>query len=163
MIRGVRTRRLAAWIAPGIALAWLAIGPTSAVAAASPVTRTFSLVASPNSRTRTLVNIDSLLVNARCSASGAPVIYAFTSSSNSDLFGRFYDGLGRLHIVKDSSFSKLGKGVRLTPSTGDFDATGTVMFETYSGKVVTVEYAFDNSTTLGKRDVCTVYGSAIAS
>jgi hypothetical protein len=29
--------------------------------------------------------------------------------------------------------------------------------------VVTVDYAFDNSTTLAKPDVCTVYGSAIAS
>jgi len=72
-------------------------------------------------------------------------------------------GLGRLHIVRDSSFVKGNPAVLLSATTGDFDATGTVLFETYNARVVTVDYAFDNSTTLAKRDVCTVYGSAIAS
>jgi hypothetical protein len=53
--------------------------------------------------------------------------------------------------------------MQLSTNSGDFDATGTVLFETSNGKVVTVNYAFDNSTTLSKQNVCTVYGSVIAS
>jgi hypothetical protein len=92
------------------------------------------------------------------------VVFAFSSASNADLFGRLFDGLGRVHIIKNSSFTKTGapRGVSLTPSSGDFDSTGIVMFETSTGKVVTVDYALDNSTTLSKLNVCTVYGSLIA-
>lgn len=90
------------------------------------------------------------------------MIFAFSASSNADLFGRAYDGFGRLHTIKDSLFVKGTGGDRLSTTSGDFDGTGTVQFETYTGKVVTVDYAFDNSTTLAKRNVCTVYGSAIA-
>src|SRR5437588_11449096 len=35
-------------------------------AAAGPVTRTFSFVAGLNSKTRTLLNVDNFLMNARC-------------------------------------------------------------------------------------------------
>jgi hypothetical protein len=70
--------------------------------------------------------------------------------------------LGRIHIVKNSSFTNKGNGVSLSTSSGDYDATGTVLFETSAGKVVTVNYAFDNSTTLTRMNVCTVYGSLIA-
>ena len=66
---------------------------------------------------------------------------------NADLFGRVFDRLGRMHIIKNSSFTSKSKGVSLTPATGDFDTTGTVLFETSDGKVVTVNYALDNSTT----------------
>jgi hypothetical protein len=135
----------------------------SAAVARAPLTRTFSFIGAPRSKTVTLVNTDSLLINARCNAQGEPVIYAFSSSHNADLFGRFYDGLGRLHIVRDSSFVKGDPAVLLSATSGDFDATGTVMFETYNARVVTVDYAFDNSTTLAKRNVCTVYGTAISS
>lgn len=43
------------------------------------------------------------------------------------------------------------------------DASGNVLYETAAGNVVTVNYAFDNATTLNKRNLCTVYGSFIAS
>jgi hypothetical protein len=138
-------------------------GAASAAVTRGPVTRTFSFIGAARSKTVTLVNTDSLLINARCNAQGEPVIYAFSSSHNADLFGRFYDGLGRLHIVRDSSFVKGNPAVLLSTASGDFDATGTVMFETYNARVVTVDYAFDNSTTLAKRNVCTVYGTAISS
>jgi hypothetical protein len=52
---------------------------------------------------------------------------------------------------------------QLSPLSGDFDATGSVLFETSTGKVVTVNIAFDNSTTLVKQNVSTVFGSVIAS
>ena len=65
--------------------------------------------------------------------------------------------------MKNSAFTKTSKGVQLSTNSGDFDGTGTVLFETSTGKVVTVNYAFDNSTTLSKQNVCTVYGSLIAS
>jgi hypothetical protein len=146
-----------------LTLSLLAAGTSSAAVSRGPATRTFSFIGSAKSKTVTLVNTDSLLINARCNAQGEPVIYAFSSSQNADLFGRFYDGLGRLHIVRDSSFVKGNPAELLSATTGDFDATGTVLFETYNARVVTVDYAFDNSTTLAKRDVCTVYGSAIAS
>ena len=63
--------------------------------------KTFSFIGKPNSSTTTLVNVDSLLINARCDATGKPVIFAFTSASSADLFGRIFDGLGRLHIVEE--------------------------------------------------------------
>jgi hypothetical protein len=41
--------------------------------------------------------------------------------------------------------------------------SGCLGLEVSDGKVVTVSYAFDNSTTLAKQNVCTVYGSFVAS
>ncbi len=162
MQRIISPRRLAAvTISIG---ALVAIGATSAGAAVSAgaVTKTFSLIAKPNSSTTTLVNIDSLLINARCNASGQPVVYAFTSAPNADIFGRVFDGYGRVHIVHNTAFTNKTKGIQLSPQSGDFDATGTVLFESSTGKVVTVNIAFDNSTTLGKQNMCTVFGSMIA-
>jgi hypothetical protein len=156
-MRGVAALRVSI-----IASIVMTAGTASATAASSAVTRTFSFIGTANSRTMTVVSIDSLLINARCNAQGEPVIFAFSSASNADLFGRFFDGLGRLHIIKNSSFTKKSKGVSLSATSGDFDSTGTVLFETFNGKVVTVNYAFDNSTTLAKRNVCTVYGSITA-
>jgi hypothetical protein len=165
MKRIIGTRSLAALVLSTTALVVLTSGAANAVAAPNAVTKTFSFVGTANGKTQTLVNINGLLINARCNAQGNPVIFGFSSSSNADLFGRFFDGLGRLHIVKNSSFTKKGdpKGMSLATSGGDFDASGNVLFETYSGKVVTVDYAFDDSTTLAKRNVCTVYGSYVAS
>ena len=137
-------------------------GAASAITS-NPTTKTFSFIGKPGSKTSTIVNIDSLLINARCSTNGSPVIFAFSSAQKADLFGRIFDGLGRLHIVKNSSFVKGSSGVALSTSSGDFDATGTILFEVSDGTVVTVTYAFDNSTTLTKQNVCTVYGSYIAS
>jgi len=137
-------------------------GPAIAITS-NPVAKTFSFVGKPNSKTTTIVNVDSLLMNARCDPRGNPVIFAFSSAQSADLFGRIFDGLGRLHIVKSSSFVKGTKGVALSTSSGDFDATGTMLYEISDGTVVTVNYAFDNSTTLGKQNVCTVYGSYVAS
>jgi hypothetical protein len=171
MKRLIGARGLAGLIVSIIALVVLAAGTSSArvtaytSAAAGPVTKTFSFIGKPGSRTSTVVNIDSLLINARCSSNGSPVIFAFSSATSADLFGRIFDGLGRLHIIKNSSFTKkdVPKGLSLSTSSGDFDSTGTVLFEMSDGKVVTINYAFDNSTTLSKMNVCTVYGSLIAS
>jgi hypothetical protein len=159
----IGTRGLARLVVSSIALVVFDAGTASAVGGPGPVTKTFSFVGKPGSRTATVVNIDSLLINARCDPRGNPVIFAFSSASSADLFGRIFDGLGRLHIVKNSSFTRASKGVSLSTSSGDFDATGTVLFEVSNGTVVTVNYAFDNSTTLANRNVCTVYGSLIAS
>jgi hypothetical protein len=171
MKRLIGARGLAGLIVSIIALVVLAAGTSSArvighaTAAPGPVTKTFSFIGKPGSRTSTVVNIDSLLINARCSSNGSPVIFAFSSATSADLFGRIFDGLGRLHIIKNSSFTKkdVPKGLSLSTSSGDFDSTGTVLFEMSDGKVVTINYAFDNSTTLSKTNVCTVYGSLIAS
>lgn len=163
MKRLSKTGGLAALIVSVVALAAPAAG-SSRKGVSSAATRTFSFIGKPGSSTSTLFNIDGLLVNARCDSRGSPVVFAFSSSTSADLFGRLFDGLGRIHIIKNSSFTKSGapKGVSLTPSSGDFDSTGTVLFETSSGNVVTVAYALDNSTTLSKMNVCTVYGSIIA-
>ena len=168
MKRLTSTRRLAALIVSTVALVALAGGTAMAhrqahVAVANAVTKTFSFTGKSNSKTTTIVNVDSLLINARCDSRGNPVIFAFSSSDNADLFGRMFDGLGRLHIIKSSAFTKQSKGVSLSPSaSGDFDSSGTVMFGTSNGNVVTVDYAFDNSTTLNHLNVCTVYGSVVA-
>jgi hypothetical protein len=154
-------RRTAGLIASTIALLGLSAG-TSGAAVTSAVTRTFSFIAKPNSPTQTLVNIDSLLINARCSANGSPIVFAFSSASSADIFGRVFDGNGRYQILRNSAFTSKTKGIALSPSSGDFDSTGTVLFETSTGKVVTVSLAFDNSTTLNNQNVCTVYGSFVA-
>ncbi len=52
--------------------------------------------------------------------------------------------------------------IQLSPTSNDFDSTGSVLFETSTGKVVTVNLAFDNSTTFGGQNLCTVFGSFIA-
>ena len=163
MKRLIGTRGPAALFFSIIALVSLAAGTSSASTVSGPATKTFSFIAKPNSRTVTVVNVDSLLINARCDAKGSPVIFAFTSATSADIFGRMFDGFGRGHIIKNSAFTKKSKGVSLSPAvSGDYNSSGTVMFETSTGKVVTVNYAFDNATTLVKQNVCTVYGSVIA-
>jgi hypothetical protein len=161
MKRVISTCILATVVASGVLL--VANAGVAAAITSNPVTKTFSFIGKPGSKASTIVNIDSLIINARCSTSGSPVIFAFSSAQKADLFGRFFDGLGRLHIVKNSSFVKGTSGVALYPSSNDFDASGTVLFEVSDGTVVTVNYAFDNSTTLAKQNVCTVYGSYVAS
>lgn len=162
MKRTIEKRGVAALIVSITALAVLPAAPSAAATTTNAVTRTFSFIGKRNSKTVTLVNINSLLINARCSANGSPVIFGFSSATNADLFGRIFDGRGRIHIIRASAFTNKTQGVALSPSSGDFDSTGTILFETSSGKVVTVSIAFDNSTTLNKLDVCTVYGSFVA-
>lgn len=164
LLRSPRT-----WTALTVSIVALT-GPATAVSArgrarvttAGAVTRTFAFIGRANSPAKTLFNVDSLLINARCNSQGSPVIFAFTSAVSADLFGRAFDGLGRVHIIKNSSFTKRSRGVLLSTTSGDFDSTGTVLYETSNGTVVTVNYAFDNSTTLSRQPVCTVYGSLIA-
>jgi hypothetical protein len=158
---------LAAVIVAIVAVVVLGSGASGATgvaaSAASPVNRTFSYIAKPSSSTKTLFNLDSLLVNARCDPRGNPVVFAFTSAGSADIFGRMFDGFGRGHIIKNSAFTRGSKGVSLSPNVaGDFNSSGTVMYERSSGQVVTVNYAFDNATTLNKQNVCTVYGSVTA-
>ena len=155
-------RGFAGLIAAILALAVPAVATATAAPTPAAVTRTFSFIGKPNSTTQTLVRIDSLTINARCDSKGRPIVFAFSSSTNADLFGRLFDGLGRIHMIKNSSFTSRLKGVALNPSSGDYDTTGIVLFETSTGKVVTVNFALDNSTTLGKLNVCTVYGSMTA-
>jgi hypothetical protein len=162
MKRTFSSRRLAAIGVSIGALVAVAAGTASADVTPGAVTKTFSVIAKPNSSTSTLVNIDSLLINARCDSSGRPVVFAFTSAGSADIFGRIFDGYGRVHILKNTSFTNKTKGIQLSPLSGDFDATGSVLFETSTGKVVTVNIALDNSTTLVKQNVCTVFGSFIA-
>jgi hypothetical protein len=45
-------------------------GAASAAVTRGPVTRTFSFIGAARSKTVTLVNADSLLINARCNAQG---------------------------------------------------------------------------------------------
>jgi hypothetical protein len=129
---------------------------------AGPVTRTFSFIGAPGSKTANVVSIDGLTINARCGTAGQPVIFAFSSVAKSDILGRIFDGLGRLQGIRNTSFGP-NVSVALSTTSGDFDGSGSVLFETPTGKVVTVSYGFDNATTLGKQNVCTVFGSAIAS
>lgn len=177
MKRTIGRRSLAALPVSVIALVLMAAGTSGAtttrprvtstargrVTTSGAVTRTFSFIGKPNSKTMTVLNIDGLLINARCDSHGSPVIFAFSSASNADLFGRIFDGQGRIHIVKNSAFTKTSGGVALYSNSGDYDSTGTVLFEDSDGRVVSVNYAFDNATTLTRTNVCTAYGSYIAS
>ena len=94
---------------------------------------------------------------------GNPVVFAFSSASAGDLFGNFVDGAGRTHLIHNTVFSKGNKGVLVSSTSADQDASGVLMFENSNGKVVTVNYAFDDATTLNKQNVCTVFGSYVAS
>ena len=163
MKRIISPRRLVAVTASIGALAAIGAASASADVSSGAVTKTFSFIAKPSSSTGTLVNIDSLLINARCDSSGRPLVFAFTSAPSADIFARVFDGYGRVHILKNTTFTNKTKGIQLSPPSNDFDATGSVLFETSTGKVVTVNIAFDNSTTLNKQNVCTVFGSLIAS
>lgn len=159
----IGSRGLAALIVSIVALVVLAAGTSSATVVRGPATKTFSFIGKVNSKSTTLVNVDSLVISARCDSHGSPVIFAFTSATNADLFGRMFDGFGRGHIIRSSAFTKKSKGVSLSPNVaGDYNSSGTVMFEASDGRVVTVNYAFDNATTLAKLNVCTAYGSVIA-
>jgi len=158
----ISTRRMAALTLTVAAM--VAIGGESAVAApATAVTRTFSFIGKPNSKTVTLINnVDSLVINARCTSNGSPLVFAVSRAPAADIFARVFDGSGRVHVLKNTSFTNKTNGIQLSPTNNDFDSTGSVLFETFTSQVVTVNIAFDNSTTLVKRNVCTVFGSYIA-
>jgi hypothetical protein len=163
MKRIIGTRGSVALILSVGALVALAAPASSMANPPNAVTKTFSFIAGPNSRTSTLLNIDNLLLNARCDSRGFPVVFAFSSASAGDIFAHIFDGAGRLHIVHNTSFSKGSRGVLVSTTSNDQDATGMITFEQQQGTVVTINYAFDNATTLNKRNVCTVFGSYVAS
>jgi hypothetical protein len=163
MKRITATRRLAALVLSITALGALGVGASSASAASTAVTRTFSFTAKPGSGTKTLFNVNGLLINARCNPSGNPVVFAFSSAFNADIFVRVFDGFGRLHTFKSTQFVKGNKGMALSSASNDFDSTGQALFGTASGRVVVVNYAFDNATTFNRLNLCTVYGSYVAS
>lgn len=160
-------RQLLAGLVGCLSLAALGAAPAGAVnqtAVIGAVTRTFSFIASPNGKAgKAIVNINGLLMNARCDASGRPIVFAFSSANAADLFGRVFDGAGRVNVVHNTVFNRTNRGVLVSPSRNDFNSTGSLLFENVNGRVVTVNIAMDNSTTLDGRRVCTVFGSWIAS
>jgi hypothetical protein len=127
------------------------------------VTKAFSFYAAPNSKTKTLFNINGFSANARCSASGSPIVFGFSSGNGGDLLGHVVDGAGRVHVIHNTSFYKKSKGQALYPSSNDFDVSGIVNYEDVDSRVVTVTMSLDNSTTLNGRKLCTVYGTYTAS
>jgi|SRR3981081_324944 hypothetical protein len=156
------TRGLGALIVSIIAVVAAVVGTAGAANSSGPVTKTFNFINTTNNKTTTLFTADGLSVNARCDPLNAPVIFAFTSAFNANLLGHVIDGSGRLHLIANDAFNRFGKGVSLAPNiAGDRDASGTLVYETFAGKVVSVTYAFDNSPTLGGKKVCTVYGSYV--
>jgi hypothetical protein len=156
-------RGLGALVVSIIAVVAALVGNAGAAGSSAPVTKTFSFINTTNNKTTTLFSADGLLVNARCDPQNAPVIFAFTSAFNANLLGHVIDGSGRLHVIANDAFNRFGKGVSLAPNiVGDRDASGTLVYETGVGKVVSVTYAFDNSPTLGGKKVCTVYGTYVA-
>jgi hypothetical protein len=166
-MRNMGKRGLAAVVLSVATLIALGASPVGAAPGVKTVTnaipRTFSFIGKPGGRTVGIVNINGFQMNARCDSRGNPVIFGFSLAAKADLLGRIFDGLGRLHSVHNTSFVKGTSGVFLSTTSGDFDASGSVLFEDSNGNVVSVNYAFDNATTLAKQNVCTVYGSLIAS
>lgn len=145
------------------AVAAVPAGAVNQTKVSNAVTRTFSFIASPGGKAgKAILDIDGLLMNARCNTQGAPVVFAFSRASNADLFGRVFDGVGRVHVIHDTRFNSKSKGDLISPSSNDFDSSGSLLFENTKGQVVTVSIAMDNSTTLGGQRVCTVFGSWVA-
>jgi hypothetical protein len=163
----IRARRAVSAVALSVGVLGAGAATTAAATrvgvTSTAVTRAFSFYASPNSRTQTLFNVNGFSANARCSASGSPIVFGFSSGSGGDLLGHVIDGAGRVHVIHNTSFDKKSRGQQLYPSSSDFDASGSVSYEDIDSRVVTVTYALDNSTTLGGRRVCTVYGTYTAS
>jgi hypothetical protein len=162
------TRGGAALIVAVGAMVMGAVGTSSGAVTRGPSIKTFSVIAknAPNQKAKVALNVDGLLINARCgtgSNAGNPVVFAFSNVPAADLLGHMFDGAGRTHIIHNTQFNKGTKGVRISSTSSDFDGSGMVAFETSKGKVVTVNYAFDNATTLNKQNVCTFYGSYVAS
>lgn len=165
MKRLLGSRGVIASLAAFGAVVVVAAGPAAASVSKNPSTKTFSVIAKNGQKAKVAVNVDGLTINARCgtgSAAGNPVVFAFSNVSAGDLIGHMFDGAGRTHIIHNTQFNKGTKGVRLTPTSSDFDGSGVVAFESSKGVVVTVTYAFDNATTLNKQNVCTFYGSYVA-
>ena len=165
MRRMLRSRAMVASIAAFGAVAAVVAGPAAASVTKNPSTKTFSVIAKNGQKAKVAVNVDGLTINARCgtgSAAGTPVVFAFSGVPAGDLLGHMFDGAGRTHIIHNTQFNKGTNGVRLTPTSSDFDGSGVVAFESSKGVVVTVTYAFDNATTLNKQNVCTFYGSYVA-
>lgn len=164
MRRMLGTRGTAALIVAVGALTVFAAGSSSGAVTKNPTTKTFSVIAKNGQNAKVAVNVDGLTINARCgtgSAAGTPVVFAFSGVPAGDLLGHMFDGAGRTHIIHNTQFNKGTNGVRLTPTSSDFDGSGVVAFESSKGVVVTVTYAFDNATTLNKQNVCTFYGSYV--
>ncbi len=165
MRRMLGSRGMVASIAAFGAVVVVAAGPAAASVSKNPTTKTFSVIAKNGQKAKVAVNVDGLTINARCgtgSATGTPVVFAFSSVPAGDLLGHMFDGAGRTHIIHNTQFNKGTNGVRLTPTSSDFDGSGVVAFESSKGVVVTVTYAFDNATTLNRQNVCTFYGSYVA-
>ncbi len=121
-----------------------------------------SFTARPHSSTVKLLNVDGLTIKTSCSSAGEAVIRATTSSTNADLIGHVIDSKGVGHAIADDAFHR-GVTDDLTATVGgDQDASGNAVYETAAGKVVSLTYAFDNSSTLNGKNVCTVYGTAIS-
>lgn len=158
-MKGIICNRGRTFAIAGVLAAAIAAPATAAAA----TTKTFSFIGKPGSRTVTLVNANSLLINARCNTRGQPVVFGFTSAPAADVFARVFDGVGRIHFLKNTSFNRRSKGIQLSPNSADFDTTATLLFEASNGDVVTVNLAMDNSTTLSRQNLCTVFGSMVAS
>lgn len=154
---------------PSVAIALVALIVAlggSALAAGSGAkvnANTFAFQASKGSSFRTLLSINGLTIRARCTSAGSPQISATTSSNNADLFGHVITGGGRVHAIADDAFHKGVTHNLVAGVTGDTDASGSVQYQIGSGKLVTVNYAFDNARTLNGTNVCTVYGSSLSS
>ena len=165
MRRLLGTRGTAALIVAVGAMVVFAAGTSSGAVTRNPTTKTFSVIAKNGQNAKVAVNVDGLTINARCgtgSNAGNPVAFAFSSVPAGDLLGHMFDGAGRTHIIHNTQFNKGTRGVLITSSVSDFDGSGVVAFESSKGAVVTVTYAFDDATTLNKQNVCTFYGSYVA-
>lgn len=139
-------------------------GPVGQLAAKHPTVAAFSFKCHAIGPDHTLLSVDGLRITARCDGSTKPVITATTSSSHADLLGRVVNRAGKVKSIADDAFTTTSRD-DLTAGIGsaaDSDGSGTVSYERADGKVVTVNYSFDNSPTLGGEDVCTVFGTAIS-
>jgi len=154
--------------APPMAVALLALsialGGSALAAGGTKVNaNTFAFRGTPGSSMRTLLNIDGLTIRARCDSAGKPRISATTSATNADLFGHVVTGSSKVHAIADDAFHAGVTDSLVAGAAGDPDASGSVQYEVSSGKLVSVNYSFDNSRTLNGINVCTVYGSALSS
>ena len=127
MRRMLGSRGMVASLAAFGAVVVVAAGPAAASVSKNPTTKTFSVIAK-NGQKAKRVQRRRADINARCgtgSAAGTPVVFAFSGVPAGDLLGHMFDGAGRTHIIHNTQFNKGTNGVRLTPTSSDFDGSAS--------------------------------------
>jgi hypothetical protein len=109
-----------------------------------------------------LNNVNGLTITASCDSSGDVLANASTTASNADLLGNVVDLSTGADFPLSIDYFSSGTPEGLLGPLHTVPAEGHTEYATDAGKVVTLNYASENSPTLNGESVCVFYGTAIA-